>query len=248
MCIIVFVYLFVFFPQKFSRTINGWRLCSLYTLCPRCTYRLGSCVLFCLFICFVFVCCCFSSKMQRNCWWMVSMSATHRLLVADLDRDHELLHRHHVHRHEVVLEILFWQKQQKKSTTKEMNNKQKWQQHLESWYTHWFLIVTPVELKPQERLSLRKKQKHLRLKKQFAISKIQQHLEDGVFKVCLHPLHPLNALGASVPVTTSGRKIPLISMFYYFKIGLVYWISHYNSLFGWQAPRDMQRCSAPSTT
>ena len=57
---------------------------------------------------------------------MVSMSATHRLLVADLDRDHELLHRHHVHRHEVVLQIfLFLQKQQKKSTTKEINNKQK---------------------------------------------------------------------------------------------------------------------------
>merc|ERR1712147_565293 len=122
-----------------------------YTHCvfvAQCTYRLGSCVLFCLFICFVFVCC-VSSKMQRNCWWMVSLSATHRLLVADLDRDHELLHRHHVHRHEVVLE---------------------------SWYTHWFLIVTPVELKPQERLSL----------------------EDGVFEVGLHPLHPLNALGASV--------------------------------------------------
>ena len=80
-----------------------------YTHCvlvAQCTYRLGSCVLFCLFICFVFVCC-VSSKMQRNCWWMVSMPATHRLLVADLDRDHELLHRHHVHRHEVVLEILF---------------------------------------------------------------------------------------------------------------------------------------------
>merc|ERR1712004_97181 len=91
---------------------------------------------FCLFVCF-------SSKMQRNCWWMVSMSAAHRLLVADLDRDHKLLHRHHVHRHEVVLE---------------------------SWYTHWFLIVTPVELKPQERLSL----------------------EDGVFEVRLHPLHSLN--------------------------------------------------------
>ena len=181
----------------------------------------------CLSVLFLFVRL-FSSKMQRNCWWMVSLSATHRLLVADLDRDHELLHRHHVHRHEVVLEILFWQKQQKISTTKEINNKQKWQQHLESWYTHWFLIVTPVELKPQERLSLRKKQKHLRLKKQFAISRILQHLEDGVFEVSLHPLHPLNALGASVPVATS--KFPLIgiaiSMFYYFKIGLVYWISH----------------------
>ena len=60
----------------------------------------------CLSVLFLFVRL-FSSKMQRNCWWMVSMPATHRLLVADLDRDHELLHRHHVHRHEVVLEILF---------------------------------------------------------------------------------------------------------------------------------------------
>ena len=55
---------------------------------------------------------------------MVSMSATHRLLVADLDRDHELLHRHHVHRHEVVLQIFFVLTK----ATKEINDKRNKQQ------------------------------------------------------------------------------------------------------------------------
>ena len=58
----------------------------------------GDSLLIILYFCFV---CC--SVAWGYCWWIMCGSATDGLLVADLHRDHELLHRHHVHWHKVLL-------------------------------------------------------------------------------------------------------------------------------------------------
>ena len=47
-----------------------------------------------------------NSEAWGKCWWLMGWSSTYGLLVADLHRDHELLHRHHVHWNEVVLAVM----------------------------------------------------------------------------------------------------------------------------------------------
>ena len=96
------------------------------------------------------------------------------LAVADVSRDHELLHDHDVHGDEVTLEGL-------DATVAVV------------------LRVAPVVLQVEQGLSLNIKRLFLLFSEQWWIYHTCRYLEDWILQVSLHPLHPSYTLVTSEP-------------------------------------------------